>query len=473
MYHPQIFIHPFKLCFFTKKYYFKIQGRALLLNLAPLLIGCGLSFSLFASIQGNNSHLVTPEKLKEVNLVYYQYFPCHRLNCHRHVKGCRVVYRSTVSNPVSHWFFQCTATMQFLRPAKTVKKWQVPDNSDHLLTEINNPNISSVHSRMIAVRETTANSVLPSLAGQSQNRVTGKFKRYVLDVRRYTFKTIKTGTINTVNATPGHPFYVAGKHRFMPVTNISSQDRLITASGEQVQLLCHPEQKKHCGIPINRGLPVPVFNFEVDQRHVYFIGDTAVMVHNNCNENDQAHVKELKSAFGDMDVEWLSDKENPFNSLFSGQSRPRKKLIDPISSREIPYKQALRLISVDDKGHTIKEPNGAAYSLNSLLQLGSSNPDMLNESLEVQGKLVGLKDSRNRFFKIKNLPAMFFNQTRNRYQLSPDARQKRVYLRTWALYHQEALSKLKQETWMLHGTMASAAALMCVVLGLHCLALFY
>ena len=280
MYHSQFFLHLFKLCFFifTKKYYFKIHKKALLSSFTPLLIGCGLSFPLFASISGDNSHPVTSEKLKEVTLAYYQYFPCHGLSCRRHVKGCRVVYRSAISGLPGRRFFQCTAIRQFIRPVETVKS-------------VKNRHTSSVHSRMIAIRETAANRVLPPLPWPSQNRVTGKFKRYVTDVRQYKFKTIKTGVISTVNSTPGHLFYVTGRHRFMPVTDISSQDRLITASGEQVQLLCRPKQKKHCGVPLNQGLPVAVFNFEVYRRHVYFIGDTAVMVHNMCGNDKQNQIK--------------------------------------------------------------------------------------------------------------------------------------------------------------------------------------
>ena len=457
MYISQIFIHLFKLYFFifVKKYDFKIRKRALLSSFTSLLISCGLSFPLFASISGNNSHLVTSEKLKEVTLSYYQYFPCHRQNCHRHVKGCRVVYRSAVSDPLGHRFFQCTATMRFLRPAEAVKKWQMPDGRLPISTE--QLNISNVHSRIIAIRETADNRVLLPLSKQSQNRVTGTFKRYVPDVRQYTFKTIKTGVISKVNATPEHLFYVTDRHRFMPVTDISSQDRLITASGEQVQLLCHPKQKKHCGAPLNRGLPAAVFNFEVNQRHVYFIGDTAIMVHNMCGNDKQKHMeKQEKMTLKDVEA---------YNKSYSGTLGGE--LFDPISSQEIPREKALKLAIVNNRGHTVREPSGTVYTLDTLQPLYYSDPNRLNQLLRAHGNVIGFEDSRGQRFNIDSLPNMFFYD--NQYQVSENIK----YARAGIAYGQANMAELRRERWMLHGMMASIVVLTGIVLGLYGVALFY
>ena len=444
MYHPQIFIHLFTIYFFIfiKKKYFKTHKKARLLTFIPLLISCGLSFPLSASISGESSHLVTSEKLEKVSLIYYQYFPCHRLNCYRHVKGCRVVYRASVSDPVSRRFFQCTATMQFLRPAKTVKKWQMPDdNGEHLSIKVKKPGTCNVHDHMTSIRETAA------------NRVTGKFKRYVLDVRQYTFKTIKTGMISTVNATPGHLFYVTGRHRFMPVTSISSQDRLITASGEKVQLLCHSGQKKHCGVSLNRGLPVPVFNFEVGQRHIYFIGDTAVMVHNMCGEDKKKRMQKQEITSGDIEAEELFGRKNTLDTSHSGRLRAR--LIERIYSREVPYERALRLVIADNRETPIMESHGAVYSLSSLQQLHAQN--MLDKLPSVRGKLIGIRDSNGNFFDLDNLPNMVFYQ--NGYRLSNNTKQ--------------ASSELKREAGMYGGMLTCMVGLTCIVLGLYGATLFY
>ena len=446
MYISQIFIHLFKLCFFifTKKYDFKIHKKALSLSFTPLLIGCGLSFPLFASISGDDSHLVASEKLKEVTLAYYQYFPCQGLNCRRHVKGCRVVDRSSVSGLPGRRFFQCTATREFVRPAETIKR-------------VKNRHTSSVHSRIKVVRETAGNRVLLPLSKQSQNRVTGKFKRYVLDVRQYTFKTIKTGVTSKVNATPEHLFYITDRHRFMPVTDISSQDRLITASGEQVQLLCHPKQKKHCGVPLNQGLPVPVFNFEVNQRHAYFIGDTAVMVHNTCGKDKQKHMKK-KGEITLKDVE-------AYNASYSGT--PGGELYDPLSFQEIPREKALRAVIMDNRGNIMREPNGAVYSLDTLLSLHNSHPNELNQLSLTHGKVIGLEDFRGDSFKVDDLLGMFFYE--NQFQVSENIR----HARTKATYNRATVAKLAQERRVLRKMTACMVGLTCIVLGLYGAALYY
>ena len=464
MYHSHILIRLFAVCFsiFIKKYYCKIQKKTLLLSFAPFLISCGLSFSLFASMPGENSHLVTSEKLKGVDFVYYQYFPCHGLNCHRHVKGCRVVYRSAISDLPGHRFFQCTATMQFLRPVEAVKKWQMPDGRLPISTK--KSSISNMYSRMKAIRETADNRVLLPLPEQSQNRVTGTFKRYVLDVRQYTFKTIKTGVISKVNATPEHLFYVMDRHRFMPVTDISSRDRLITASGERVQLLCHPGQKKHCGAPLNRGLPAAVFNFEVNRRHVYFIGNTAVMVHNMCGKDNQKDMKK-KGEITLKDVE-------AYNASYSGT--PGGELYDPIARQEIPREKALRAVLMDYWGNIIIEPDGAVYSLDTLLSLDNLYPNTLHQLSLVHGKVIGIEDFRGNSFKIKDLPGMFFYE--NKFQVSENirhARAKTACVRAAAAKLDRERRILHKERRVLHKMTACVVGLTCIVLGLYCTNLFY
>ena len=383
------------------------------MSFMSLLTGFGLSVSVSAFMSGDNSLPVTSERLKEVDVAYYQYFPCHGSDCHRHVEGCRPVYRSAVSNAVSRWFFQCTATMQFLRPVNVIKKWQLAENGrGYLSIKVKKPGI--------------ANGYRP-LAGQSKGIVTGKFKRYAADVRQYTFKTIKTGIISTVNSTPEHLFYVKNRHRFMPITDISPRDRLITASGEPVALLCHPRQKTHCGVSVNSGLPAPVFNFEVYRRHVYFVGDAAVTVHNICG-ND------LVRAFGGMDVESLASEESFNSSLPDPSGNPQAKqaskvrrtpknrrtpgtrqtspspLIDPVSLDEVTDRQGLRFISVNNEMRAVKETNDR-YSLKTLQSLFSKN--MLRTSPITTNRLICFYDNNGKIYTFNDLPYMTFYKGRH------------------------------------------------------------
>ncbi|MDE7390644.1 MAG: EndoU domain-containing protein [Lachnospiraceae bacterium] len=76
----------------------------------------------------------------------------------------------------------------------------------------------------------------------------------------------------TFTATSNHPFYVASKG-FVEAIDLRAGDVLITVNGER--LVVNKVQHEILESPID------VFNFTVSENHTYFIGSSAVGVHNN------------------------------------------------------------------------------------------------------------------------------------------------------------------------------------------------
>lgn len=91
--------------------------------------------------------------------------------------------------------------------------------------------------------------------------------------------TIALDSGETITSTSLHPWYVQGKG-WMPAYALTSDDELLTESGEQVRIL-----------GVNRQIldePINVYNIAVDEiesedYHTYFVGLDSVLVHNACS----------------------------------------------------------------------------------------------------------------------------------------------------------------------------------------------
>ena len=80
----------------------------------------------------------------------------------------------------------------------------------------------------------------------------------------------------TISATPNHPFYV-DKLGWTLAKNLRAGDILVLSNGEFVVV----EWIQH-EILEN---PVKVYNFKVEDFHTYFVGESSVLVHNQCPNN--------------------------------------------------------------------------------------------------------------------------------------------------------------------------------------------
>ena len=86
---------------------------------------------------------------------------------------------------------------------------------------------------------------------------------------RDTVYMLHTATGEAIRTTSDHPFYVRGQ--WVRVKRLRVGDSLVTQAGQRLRLLrieVKPER-------------VTVFNFTVDELHTYFVGSSAILVHNN------------------------------------------------------------------------------------------------------------------------------------------------------------------------------------------------
>ena len=219
---------------------------------------CAVDFSKAEITKGSaESHL-----WKEITINYYQYFTWKKEYSHIKNHACKKVY-----SPEHHFFLRCMASSHFLRPAETVNRWHS-----------NNSNMLRHNTMGKGFRYKETNKAVKSIP--HDGFITGRFLIWKPNVRSYTFHNITTGSIVHINATPSHRFYVLNRKKFISIKNILSSDKLITSKGESIALLCPPGRYNHCGKSYNKGIPVPVYNLEVYNRHQYFVSTAKLLVHN-------------------------------------------------------------------------------------------------------------------------------------------------------------------------------------------------
>jgi hypothetical protein len=88
---------------------------------------------------------------------------------------------------------------------------------------------------------------------------------------------VKAGK-ETIQTTPEHPFWVAGKG-WVAAKELAKGDRLITPD-EKVAVVGEAR------VEAVRGPPAAVYNLEVENTHTYFVGRSGVWVHNACSKPD-------------------------------------------------------------------------------------------------------------------------------------------------------------------------------------------
>jgi RHS repeat-associated protein len=76
-----------------------------------------------------------------------------------------------------------------------------------------------------------------------------------------------------ITGTADHPFWVEGRG-WLPAGLLRAGDRLVNCLGESVPIF-QVEQETACE-------PVPVYNLSVPVTHKYYVGESAVLVHNGC-----------------------------------------------------------------------------------------------------------------------------------------------------------------------------------------------
>ena len=254
----------------------------------------------------------------EVDLIYYKDFPYTGYKHYQPVNGCSLIQRQVKGRPsTASDLLRCVEQIHLLLPAgkaETLREEQrvkgyLDPGIENIIT--GGHAFSGIHAHIASIKPVNLN--FRHVHG-AENRplVKALFIRHALNVKIYQFKNLRTGSISTIKATDNHPFYLENKRAFIPIGRVSSSDRLITATGQAVKLVCPGGRKKHCGAASANTSPVLVYNMEIYSKHTYFVGaGSQMLVHNGCNDE------------------------------VSGLDKNMVK--DPISLNAIPEKMAIRL----------------------------------------------------------------------------------------------------------------------------------
>ena len=240
----------------------------------------------FAFIQTVFSRDYLESNLEKVSMTYFYDFPEQKDETEAHVQGCFTAFKipsgqSLQKIPV----LRCKERVYLLRTASIVDKWKkIQDKNGFIELSFPEFGVNRVKAKMMEITAFSANNAKPEIKETiNANRVTGVFIRHAVNVKKYNFKEEKTGRIITVNVTGNHRFYVKNKQAFIPVKEISPSDKMITATGNTVSVICHTDKSNDCGRPyLSEHLPL-VYNMEVNHRHTYFIGNEGILVHNSCS----------------------------------------------------------------------------------------------------------------------------------------------------------------------------------------------
>lgn len=102
--------------------------------------------------------------------------------------------------------------------------------------------------------------------------------------------TIRSGSglQEIIDATPQHPFYVEGRG-WVEASALHAGMVIWFANGTRGTV----EDISNEGL----AEPVAVYNFEVEDFHTYFVGDSGVLVHNKCENHHIASDKSIKSGY--------------------------------------------------------------------------------------------------------------------------------------------------------------------------------
>ena len=233
----------------------------------------------------------------KIYLMFYHDFPWKKAWKEKVFSGCQLTLKPVVSGVTgaAHSMMRCLEQVMLLRPKIVTDNWEKQQKEQGYVT-LNFPEfgLTAIQAHIAAITPSVMdiNGLNPSHS--HKNFITSIFIRHVLDVRQYTFKNIK-GTHDKINVTPEHLFYVKNKQAFMPVSQISMHDRLITDTGDKVRLVYHKNRQNRCRQSYMPEQIKQVYNLEVYNKHTYFVGGLHLLVHNICEL-----AKKLQLKIGDL-----------------------------------------------------------------------------------------------------------------------------------------------------------------------------
>ncbi len=280
--------------------------------------------------------------------------------------------------------------------------------------------INHVKAYVVAIKPTTLDTRGMSWSKIDFRPVIGKFKRYALDVRTYTFRDSK-GHSDHIHATPNHPFYVQNKHGFVPIEDVKDTDVLVGMGSEAslplddskridakgnarlddvVRLICSKGQHNHCGKPYSDGKhPMAVYNLEVYKQHVFRVGVQGVLVH-NCSLNDEG-ILTPSEQYINLSTEFHNDY---FNRVFTAPDQStaidEMRNLTPLITRAKGLRE--EYFNKYDSFYGLKKIHGTQYDNDPMeIVFGKDLDDeaITNDTLNAISKYISLNNN-DMFFQL-------------------------------------------------------------------------
>ena len=208
----------------------------------------------------------------EVDLAYHKDFPYAGYRHYQPVSGCPLIKRPSATS----YLLRCVKQIHLLLPAgkaETLREEQqvkgdLDPDKDNIMED---HAFSGIHAH-IALIKTVSLNFRHVHGAENKPLFMSPFIRHSFNVKLYQLKNLLTGNISTIKATDNHPFYLENKKAFAPIGHVSSSDRLVTATGQSVKLVCPENRKEHCGVASVTTTPVLAYNLEIYPKHTYFVG---------------------------------------------------------------------------------------------------------------------------------------------------------------------------------------------------------
>ena len=261
-----------------------------------------------------NKKMNMPESLRKINLIYSHDFTNQNYWNTPIPADCFFMFDSSAATGFTFKpVLRCIEHISLLRSDATATHWQREQNQ-HGFFMLNLPDtgIHHVHARIKSILPSVyplnGNPLISgSLISKNNSTVIGVFKRHSSSVKSWLFKTLSTGKLSTIHATPTHQFYVKYLNEWLPLSKITSDMTLIDSQNNTVSLVCN-HSRQHCGIPWHPGRITTIYNLKVYKKHDYFAGEQMLLVH-NCGGNTSFKSK-FVALFSLLDQELEPKNEN-------------------------------------------------------------------------------------------------------------------------------------------------------------------
>ena len=231
-------------------------------------------------IYGMNIQNIPHVTWYRIDLIFYRSFPCSDKRGSKIFPGCKVVSDAVTGEKNR---MRCQEHITLLRPASFVMTWDKEQKiTGYINLNLKEFNLINVQAHIVAIKPFMIDSSRLNLLHENKSFITAVFVLHTPYIRQYSFKSIANGEVSKINVTPEHLFYAVNRKAFVPISEITAADRLITDAGNEVRLLCRGSWRHRCSQPRWPMQIKRVYNLEVYREHTYFVGSLHLYVHNIC-----------------------------------------------------------------------------------------------------------------------------------------------------------------------------------------------